>query len=75
MKFDIIANVAVTIVARPSLFGSALCFSYIEQQGKRVIYDEIEASAIAKIRVLTKREVVQWQGKGVYAVRIAGIGP
>jgi hypothetical protein len=54
MKFDVIANVAVTIVAHPSLFGSALCLSHIQQQWKRIIYGEIETSAIAQIRVLTK---------------------
>ena len=54
MQFDVIANVAVTIVAHPSLFGSALCFSHVEEQWKRIINHKIETSAIAQIRFLAE---------------------
>jgi hypothetical protein len=36
MQFDVVANIAVAIVAHPALFGSAVCFSYIQQQWKRI---------------------------------------
>ena len=74
MQFDVVARVAVAIVAHPPLFWSAVCFSYIQQQWKRIINDKVETSAIAPIRFLTKREVVQLQGKGVYVVGVTGIG-
>ena len=74
MQFDVVGNVAVAIVAYPSLLGSALCFSYIQQQWKRVVDNEVEASAIAPIRFLTEREIVQLQGKRVNAIGITGIG-
>jgi len=73
MQFDIVANVAVTIVGPPPLFWSAVCFSYIQQQWK-LIDNKVEASAIAQIWALTKGEIVQLQGKGVYVVGITGIG-
>ena len=74
MQFDVVANVAVTIVAFPPLFWSAVRFSHVENQAECVVDNEVKASTIAQIRVLTKREVVQLQGKGVYAVVVAGIG-
>ncbi|MEG4087981.1 hypothetical protein QUA38_00990 [Microcoleus sp. Pol12B4] len=54
MQFNVVANVAMTIVAHPSLFGGTLCFSYIQQQGEFVVDNEVEASTIAPIRFLTK---------------------
>jgi hypothetical protein len=49
VQFDIVANVAVTIVGHPPLFWSAVRFSYIQQQWKHIIDDKVEASAIAQI--------------------------
>ncbi len=60
-------------MVHPSLLRSAVCFSHIQQQWKCIIDNELEASAIAQIRFLTKREVVQLQGKGVYVVGVTGI--
>ena len=74
MQFNVIFNIAVAIVAHPPLFGSALCFSHIQNQWKFVIYDEVETSTIAQIRFLTKGEIVQLQGKRVYIVGVTGIG-
>ena len=54
MQFDVVANVAVTIVVHPSLLGSAVSFSYIQQQGEFVVDNEVEASTIAPIRFFTK---------------------
>lgn len=54
MQFDVVANVTVTIVAHPSLLGSAVCFSDVEEQGVCVVDDKIEASTIAPIGFLTK---------------------
>ncbi len=73
MQFDVVGNVAMAVVVRPSLLRSTVCFSHVEEQWKRV-YNEVETSAIAPIGFLAKREVVQFQGKGVYAVGFAGIG-
>ncbi len=73
MQFDVVGNVAMAVVVRPPLFWSAVCFSYIQQQWKR-IDDKVETSAIAQIRFLTKGEIVQLQGKRVYIVGVTGIG-
>ena len=72
MQFDVIFNVAVTIVAHPPLLRGAVRFSDVQQQRERVVDNEVEASAIAPIRFVAKREVVKLQGKGVYAVGVAG---
>ena len=54
MQFDVVANVTVTIVAHPSLLGSAVCFPHVEEQGVCVVDNEVEASTIAPIRFLTE---------------------
>jgi hypothetical protein len=66
MQFDVILNIAVAIVTHPPLFGSAVRFSHVEEQGQCIVYNKVKASAIAQIGFLTKREIVQLQGKGVY---------
>jgi hypothetical protein len=53
VQFDVVGNVVMAVVARPPLFWSAVCFSYIQQQGKRV-YNKVKASAIAQIRAIAK---------------------
>jgi len=35
MKFDLVGNVAMAIMAHLPLFGSAVRFSHIQQQGKQ----------------------------------------
>jgi hypothetical protein len=51
VQFDVVGNVVMAVVARPPLFWSAVRFSYIQQQWKRV-YNEVKASAIAQIRAI-----------------------
>lgn len=74
MQFNVIFNIAMTIMVHPSLLRSTVCFPYVEEQWKRIVYNEVEASAIAPIRFFTKREVVHLQSKGVYVVGVTGIG-
>ncbi|MCC3580339.1 MAG: hypothetical protein JGK19_21420 [Microcoleus sp. PH2017_32_RDM_D_A] len=54
VQSDVIFNVFMTIVAHPPLFWSALRFSDVQQQRERVIDNEVEASAIARIGSIAK---------------------
>jgi hypothetical protein len=74
MQFNVVANVTVTIMAHPPLFWSAVPFSYIQQQWTRIIDDKVETRASAPIWALAEGKIVQFQGKGVYAVRANASG-
>jgi hypothetical protein len=58
VQSDVIFNVFMTIVAHPPLFWSALRFSDVQQQRERVIDNEVEASAIARIGSIAKWKVL-----------------